>query len=87
MLIPSVPHVHRWLDAHPDRDDPDAPLWSKLHQCEEISDRMVSKILDEAADRGGEDAVELSAELLSGHHDHLDPSARREDRRTVRRPR
>ncbi|ELY56494.1 integrase family protein [Natronococcus amylolyticus DSM 10524] len=51
MLIPSVPHVHRWLDAHPDRSDPDAPLWSKLHQVEAISDRMVSKILDEAADR------------------------------------
>ncbi|WP_137288799.1 site-specific integrase [Natronorubrum halophilum] len=53
MLIPSVPHVHRWLDAHPDRDDPDAPLWSKLHQCEAISDRMVSKVFDEVAERTG----------------------------------
>lgn len=53
MLIPSVPYVNRWLDAHPDREDPDAPLWSKLHQVEGISDRMVSKAFDEVADRAG----------------------------------
>jgi site-specific recombinase XerC len=51
VLIPSVPHVHRWLDAHPDRDDPDAPLWSKITKAEPISDRMVSKVFDEAAER------------------------------------
>ncbi|ARS89945.1 tyrosine-type recombinase/integrase [Natrarchaeobaculum aegyptiacum] len=53
MLIPAVPYVNRWLDAHPDRDDPDAPLWSKITEPEGISDRMVSKILDEAAERAG----------------------------------
>ncbi|AFZ74605.1 site-specific integrase [Natronobacterium gregoryi] len=51
LLIPSVPYVNRWLDAHPDRDDPDAPLWSKITKAEPISDRMVSNVFDEAADR------------------------------------
>jgi len=55
MLIPAVPHVNRWLDDHPDRDDPDAPLWSKITKCEPISDRMVSKVFDEAADRADVD--------------------------------
>lgn len=53
MLIPAVPYVHRWLDAHPDREDPDAPLWSKITKPESISDRMVSKVFDQAAERAG----------------------------------
>ena len=53
MLIPSVPYVARWLDDHPDREDPDAPLWSKLHKPEPISDQMVSKAIREAAERAG----------------------------------
>ncbi|TQQ81823.1 tyrosine-type recombinase/integrase [Halonotius roseus] len=51
LLIPSVPHVSAWLDAHPAGDNHDAPLWSKITKPESISDRMVSKILNEAADR------------------------------------
>lgn len=51
LLIPSVPYVNRWLDDHPDRDDPEAPLWSKITEAEPISDRMVSKILNKIADR------------------------------------
>lgn len=51
LLIPAVPYVSQWLQNHPARDDPDAPLWSKLHEPKGISDRMISKILDEAADR------------------------------------
>lgn len=53
LLIPSVHYVNRWLDAHPDRSDGDAPLWSKLHEPVRISDRMVSKVLDTAAERAG----------------------------------
>ena len=53
LLTKSVPHVSAWLDAHPAADDPDAPLWSKITKPESISDRMVSKILNEAADRAG----------------------------------
>ncbi|AXR78963.1 Site-specific recombinase XerC [Natrarchaeobaculum sulfurireducens] len=53
MLIPSVPWVNRWLDAHPDRHAPNAPLWSKITKAEPISDRMVSKVFDEVAKRAG----------------------------------
>lgn len=50
-LIPSVPHLTRWLQDHPDRDDPNAPLWSKLHDPEDLSFRMFKKILEKAADQ------------------------------------
>nr|WP_232833675.1 tyrosine-type recombinase/integrase [Saliphagus sp. LR7] len=51
MLIPSVPYVNRWLSDHPDGDNRTAPLWSKLHQSDSISDKMVLKVLKEAASR------------------------------------
>lgn len=50
MLIPSVPHLQRWLGDHPAPDDPNAPLWSKLHSSEDLSYRMYKKILETAAD-------------------------------------
>jgi len=54
-LIPSVPHLNRWLQDHPAPDDPDAPLWSKLHSAEEMSFQMFKKILEKAADRADVD--------------------------------
>lgn len=33
----SLPHLQRWLDAHPAREDDDAPLWSKLSSAERPS--------------------------------------------------
>ena len=54
-LIPSVPHLQRWLSDHPDEDDSDAPLWSKLNQPDEISYRMFMKILESAAEDAGVD--------------------------------
>jgi hypothetical protein len=55
ILNPSVPYVARWLQDHPDRGDDDAPLWSKLHTPESISDRMVSKVFKQTADRADVD--------------------------------
>ena len=52
-LILSAPCVDRWFADHPARQDPDAPLWSKLHEVEGISDRTVSKVFDNAAERAG----------------------------------
>jgi integrase len=52
-LILSAPYLNRWLADHPARQDPDAPLWSKLHEVERISDRTVSKVFDNAAERAG----------------------------------
>lgn len=51
LLIPSVPYVRDWLDEHPDPDDRDAPLWSKLNSAEEISYRMLTKMFKEPAKR------------------------------------
>lgn len=30
-LITSVPHINRWLDKHPLKDDRNAPLWVEVH--------------------------------------------------------
>lgn len=54
-LIPSVPHLQRWLQDHPDRNDRDAPLWSKLHSSDGLSFNMFKKALTEAAERAGVD--------------------------------
>lgn len=39
------------MQDHPAQDNLDAPLWSKLHSPDAISDRMVSKVFKEAAAR------------------------------------
>lgn len=52
-IVPAIPYVNRWLDAHPARDDLDAPLWSKLHQPKSISYHMIGKTLKQLADRAG----------------------------------
>lgn len=54
-LIPSVPHLQRWLANHPAPNDSDVPLWSKLTQPEDISYRMFVKILETAAEDAGVD--------------------------------
>jgi integrase len=53
LIVPAVPFVNRWLADHPGRNDPNAPLWSKLGSVDAISDRMERKLLREAADRAG----------------------------------
>ena len=55
LLIPSTPYLQRWLDEHPDSDDPMAPLWSKLTRPEELSYQMFRKVLNRAADAAGVD--------------------------------
>lgn len=52
-LIPSVPMLQRWLSDHPAPDDPDAPLWSKLSEPEELTYRRFRAIFDDAARRAG----------------------------------
>lgn len=53
-LIPSVPHVNRWLADHPG-DDPDDYLWSKLDEPERVSRQLLYKSLRRLADRAGVD--------------------------------
>lgn len=51
LLIPSVPHVQRWMSIHPGRDDHDAPMWSKLSTASSITPNRMRAILTDAADR------------------------------------
>jgi integrase len=54
-LIPSVPYLQRWLQDHPGRDQRDVPLWSKLHEVDDLSFKMYTKALESAAERAGVD--------------------------------
>ncbi|SDY52838.1 tyrosine-type recombinase/integrase [Halopenitus persicus] len=50
-LVPSVPYLQRWLNDHPDSDDPKSPLWSKLTEAEELSYRQFNNCFSDAAER------------------------------------
>lgn len=52
-LIPSLPHVQRWLVDHPAPNDGEAPLWSKLSKPEALSYKMITKMFSEPAKRAG----------------------------------
>lgn len=54
-LIPSTPHLNRWLADHPGSGDPDEPVWCKLDEPEKVSYRMLLKAFKEAAERAGVD--------------------------------
>jgi integrase len=47
----SVPSLQRWLSEHPNSDDPDAPLWSKLNKPERYSYQRFLQCFEECADR------------------------------------
>jgi site-specific recombinase XerD/ribosomal protein L40E len=51
-LIASDSYLRRWIDEHPLRDNPEAPLWVKSKK-EPITYSAVSKIIKEAAKRAG----------------------------------
>jgi len=38
LVVNSVPRLRAWLECHPDRDNPDAPLWSGIYKSESISE-------------------------------------------------
>lgn len=48
-IIPSTPHVRRWLNVHPGSGDPDAPFISRKNTPEGISNNRVRDILKEKA--------------------------------------
>lgn len=49
----SVPRLQRWLAEHPNRNDPDAPLWSKLNKPERYSYQRFLQCFEECAERAG----------------------------------
>jgi integrase len=70
-LIPSVPYLQRWLADHPDRDDPDAPLWSALDEPRSVSYETLWKALDRAGDRAGIDKPVNVTNLRRSSASHL----------------
>lgn len=50
-LIPSVPYLQKWLTEHPEPDDPEAPLWSKLDSPERYSYQRFLQCFKESAAR------------------------------------
>jgi len=70
-LIPSVPQLQRWLGDHPAPDDPDTPLWCKLHEPEELSFRMFKKILETAAESADVDRPVTLTNFRKSSASHL----------------
>lgn len=52
-LIMAVPHLQKWLREHPARDDPEAPLWSKLSAPDQISYQQYLEDFRRAAKKAG----------------------------------
>jgi len=52
-LVPSVPYLQRWINDHPEPDNPSAPLWSKLSKSEGLSYRQFKNCFEDSADRAG----------------------------------
>jgi len=55
LLVPSVPHLNRWLSDHPASDDDSAPLWSSLNEPEDVTYQQLRKSIRSAAERAGID--------------------------------
>jgi integrase len=56
LIIKSVPLVTAWLNAHPFKDDPEAPLWigfSSTNRYEQWSYRAFKNMLEELARKAG----------------------------------
>ena len=60
LIIPSVPYLKRWLDIHPAKHTPTAPLWSKLKTSEELSYKMFLKMIKKPARKAGIDHVAIN---------------------------
>jgi integrase len=54
-LIPSIPHVNKWLAIHPGRGDDDAPLWTKLNSPDQLSYQSYLDMFKVPAERAGVD--------------------------------
>ena len=56
-LITSVPHLARWLNSHPYRDEPEAALWPDLSNCnqkrKQLSYTGASRMLKKRAKKAG----------------------------------
>jgi len=71
LLVPSVPYLNRWLGEHPDADDSDAPLWSKLDRSEGVSYQLLRKSTRSAAKRAGVDKPVTFTNFRKSQASHL----------------
>lgn len=60
LLITSAPYLRQWLNVHPGRDTPTAPLWSKLNEPVEVGYRMKLKMLQKPARMAGIDHTDVT---------------------------
>jgi site-specific recombinase XerD len=52
-VVASVPHLSLWLEHHPRRSDPNAPLWPKFSDGKPMTYPALAKVLKVAAERSG----------------------------------
>jgi site-specific recombinase XerD/ribosomal protein L40E len=53
MIIASVPYLQDWIDEHPKKDNPDAPLWILEKKVKELNHKDVQRILRKIKERSG----------------------------------
>ena len=53
LLISSAPYLATWMNSHPFKDDPDAPLWIDMKRRRNLSYSAASAILKRAAAKSG----------------------------------
>jgi len=39
--INATPYLHDWLNMHPNKDDPEAPLWVNIGTTKQISKNLI----------------------------------------------
>jgi len=52
-VVAAVPYLALWIDHHPDKSNPDAPLWPKFSDGKPMSYPALAKVLKVAARRSG----------------------------------
>jgi site-specific recombinase XerD len=52
-IIESATKLRQWLEHHPDRGNPDAPLWTRLHRNSALSYGRASDVLEELGRKAG----------------------------------
>jgi ribosomal protein L40E len=53
MIIASVPYLQNWIDEHPQKDNPDAPLWILEEKVKELNHKDVQRILRKIKEKSG----------------------------------
>ena len=56
IVVASTPYLNMWIQNHPQRDDPEAPLWvnlSTVNRFKALSYPALAKVLREAVKRSG----------------------------------